>query len=129
MSIIEQMQEITARHEKEWEDFKPTYIQGIREAANKVFEENPQYNYIVWVQYIPSFNDGDACEFSIGDAEAYETEEDFEEYNGDWKVTREVANIVGASYTLAEMAFGVHVKIIIQRGVEEFKIEDYDCGY
>lgn len=32
--------------------------------ATKVFEENPQLQSFSWLQYTPSWNDGDICRFS-----------------------------------------------------------------
>jgi len=40
---------------------------GIKEACKSFFETNPKIAAITWVQYTPYFNDGDPCEFRVGD--------------------------------------------------------------
>ena len=38
---------------------------AIREYIREFFENNPEIEAIRWVQYAPSFNDGDPCVFSM----------------------------------------------------------------
>jgi len=40
---------------------------GLKDIFTSFFAENPQVTGIVWSQYIPGFNDGDPCLFSIGE--------------------------------------------------------------
>lgn len=42
--------------------------QGLfKEITKEFFEKNPGITGVVWTQYTPYFNDGDTCEFSVGD--------------------------------------------------------------
>lgn len=36
-----------------------------KEVVVEFFESNPGLTAIVWAQYVPYFNDGDACEFTV----------------------------------------------------------------
>lgn len=58
--LVEEQQELTKRFQaKAQELFKAT--------TKEFFEKNPAVTAIVWTQYTPYFNDGDTCEFSVGD--------------------------------------------------------------
>ena len=39
-----------------------------KETTKEFFENNPGVTAIIWTQYTPYFNDGEACVFSVGDA-------------------------------------------------------------
>src|SRR5215217_6345363 len=40
---------------------------AITEATKEFFEETPEVVKIFWNQWVPGFNDGEACEFTRGD--------------------------------------------------------------
>jgi len=40
---------------------------GLKDIFTAFFEKNPQFKAISWTQYIPSFNDGDPCTFTISE--------------------------------------------------------------
>lgn len=105
---------------------------------------------IKWHQYIPSFNDGDACEFSIGDVrvtsnpEVVETWIDGGTFNDDYydedyierqsghadgPATGNISTPIGLpAYEYATRAeFGDNVEIVITP--EATYTFDYDCGY
>jgi hypothetical protein len=39
----------------------------LSEVVKEFFDETPEVSHIFWTQYIPSFNDGEACNFTRGD--------------------------------------------------------------
>lgn len=41
--------------------------QLINEHFSEFFKQNPGVTCVNWVQYTPTFNDGDACEFTVGE--------------------------------------------------------------
>ena len=43
--------------------------EALKVAFKEFFETHPEARAIVWTQYTPYFNDGDACEFGLGDFE------------------------------------------------------------
>lgn len=45
------------------EEFKP----ALKEVISIIREEVPQIKQLKWAQWIPGFNDGDACEFTMGE--------------------------------------------------------------
>jgi hypothetical protein len=47
--------------------FKEKAQNKLKEVFNEFWEENPDVKIVTWTQYAPYFNDGDPCEFSVGD--------------------------------------------------------------
>ncbi len=56
---------------QEYTDFQNSFRQKARvklkEVFNQFWDENPDIKVVVWTQYAPYFNDGDACIFRIND--------------------------------------------------------------
>ena len=60
--LMTQLQDLQAEYEKKAKKVgKPAFV----ELASPVFDAIPELDAIVWAQYAPSFNDGDACIFSV----------------------------------------------------------------
>jgi hypothetical protein len=58
--LLQEQADLTKRfQEKAQELFKET--------TKEFFEKNPGITAVIWTQYTPYFNDGDTCEFSVGD--------------------------------------------------------------
>ena len=38
-----------------------------KETTKEFFDKNPDITAFTWVQYTPYFNDGEPCEFGVGD--------------------------------------------------------------
>lgn len=81
---------------QEYQDFQNSFRQKakvkLKEVFNQFWEENPDIKVVVWTQYAPYFNDGDACIFRINDPTfSNATDEDdindlhYGEYRGDNK--------------------------------------------
>ena len=81
---------------QEYQDFQNSFRQKAKVKLKEVFkqfwEENPEVKVVVWTQYAPYFNDGDACVFSINESTfSNATDEDdindlsYGEYDGDNK--------------------------------------------
>lgn len=81
--LLEERQELNKRfQEKAQELFKET--------TKEFFAKNPAITAITWTQYTPYFNDGDTCEFSVGDpyftnadGDELENVTSYGEYEGD----------------------------------------------
>lgn len=128
MSLLEDVQVLAKRHKKELKKFRKIFSDGILAEAEKVFAANPEAKYISWTQYIPGFNDGDTCEFTITDAELGDSKNAFEEGDGYW-FDSEINDVLQKYEELTRYAFGVDVRIIIKRGSGKLKVVEYDCGY
>ena len=81
---------------QEYQDFQNSFRQKAKVKLKEVFkqfwEENPDIKVVVWTQYAPYFNDGDACVFRInGPTFSNATDENdigdlhYGEYDGDNK--------------------------------------------
>lgn len=60
--LIEQTKLLKAKMQAEGQD-------ALKEAFSSFFAAHPQARAIVWTQYTPYFNDGDACTFSVNEME------------------------------------------------------------
>jgi hypothetical protein len=108
----------------------------------KFFAEYPQVTAVGWTQYTPYFNDGEPCEFSVGDfhattrtgvdfgqvASVYDEEEaGFQDSYAiaDKDVKAGVKRLGRAKdYDLFETAFGDHVMVIATP--QGFHVNEYD---
>lgn len=81
---------------QEFETFKANFSARAKEKLKEVFnlfwEQNPGVNTVIWAQYAPYFNDGDACIFSVrslsftnATEEADLSDVRYGEYNGENK--------------------------------------------
>lgn len=73
---------------KEFEKLKDKYkneaeeksLNLVKKAFKKLFDDHPEIKTVQWYQYIPSYNDGDPCEFTTGEflysTTEYETPDD-----------------------------------------------------
>jgi hypothetical protein len=97
----------------------------------------PNFLRLEWVQYTPSFNDGDACEFNVCDPEIYVLDPDEEVTNnlsdlegieGDYlefkDVINDIYNVMNEDLMLA--AFGDGYKVSYIKGATEFHITESD---
>jgi hypothetical protein len=124
-----------------------------KEVTKEFFDKNPAITALVWTQYTPYFNDGDACVFRVNDVTFTNAPDDelenvspWGEYEGDledvWveyfvknipdsndidkKSCEFVSKMIGSSEMediMLEM-FGDHVKVVATRN--GFDVEDYD---
>lgn len=60
--MIDQGKALKERMKSEGQD-------AVKEMFFDFFQKHPEVRAIVWAQYAPWFNDGDACEFSVNDLE------------------------------------------------------------
>lgn len=109
----------------------------------ELFVRYPDIKIIRWTQYIPSFNDGDACEFSIGEiiVSNYEDVSEYGEWEGEESEPSDLVAYVSnkdvdaitsfinshAGEEILEFAFGVNVSVKVT--ADGITIDDYDCGY
>mgnify|MGYP001569417103 CR=1 FL=1 len=111
-----------------------------KELFTEFFEAYPEVTALRWRQYTPYFNDGDSCEFSIGElfatAHPIKADGDTESEDGDYDDgydlpkyntplrddMRAVALVMDDDVCLA--LFGDHVKVTIPRGSDAI-VEDY----
>lgn len=124
-----------------------------REAAADFFAKHPEVKTISWTQYIPSFNDGDPCEFSMGEIvfasvdwqefdspywadenedesklswTNYTSDEDFESPTLKADI-KELEKVILGSEGILESLYGVNVWVRLHaNGVET---DEFDCGY
>lgn len=60
--LVKQVQKLEEKMKKDGQD-------ALHSAFKEFFESNPEAKAIVWTQYTPWFNDGDACTFSVHEME------------------------------------------------------------
>jgi len=125
----------------------------LQEAFARFFELHPQVKTIHWRQWIPGFNDGDPCEFSIGDicfspvdldeiTSPYFDDEDedperesFKGFNGtkpglDAQFVEDMRAVERMIYNESDtIEFLYGSNSFIRIGNDRYEVEDYDCGY
>lgn len=68
MSQLQSAFEQLINDQKELQRKFQDQAQGLfKEITKEFFDKNPGITGVVWTQYTPYFNDGDTCEFSVGD--------------------------------------------------------------
>jgi hypothetical protein len=120
-----------------------------KEVLSQEFDKSP-YEAISWTTYIPGFNDGDPCTFSVGSVYATKTkltkkqQDHWREQTSpgdDWDADEygeieaedvygkgTICEFINKNEDLLEKAFGsdTHVTWIRGKGI---KVEEYHCGY
>lgn len=61
---LEELKQKIEDTNREIRDNAKTALEG---SFKEIFEEYPELHGFRWTQYTPSFNDGDPCEFTVGD--------------------------------------------------------------
>lgn len=148
MTQIQQasFQETVARLRKTMDDARAEAKNAFLAELKSIFTRHPEIKVITWVQYTPYFNDGDACEFSIGEINAanYEDISHYGEWEGEdeepadlkvfteWRSNYKIQDLddlikfmqSSLGEEILEFAFGDHVSVrVTPSGVS---IDDYD---
>jgi hypothetical protein len=88
---FEGAKKINNKIEKVYKEAKETFVNDICEYSK---ENDLGISFITWTQYIPGFNDGDPCTFTVGEMYVGLTEETYDEvrekneeydYEEDWE--------------------------------------------
>lgn len=106
----------------------------------KDYFERTNTQAIVWAQYVPGFNDGDPCEFSLTDVvcitdgfdkdniqDVYEYDDDESYKLDDSNESKALISFLVSNEGMLEDMFGSHVMICVTP--DEIITEEYDCGY
>ena len=145
-NLVKVLEDVQAKRKQLTEEVKAVLAEGISE----FMKEHPAIKALGWTQYTPYFNDGDTCEFSVGEIYYSLTEnqpdsfyDDEDDGEGSWNeiwthekkvpeglTAQEYKDLVefvkalnGAEEDL-QAAFGDHVKVIVtQNGVD---VEEYE---
>ncbi|PCJ96641.1 MAG: hypothetical protein COA52_01160 [Hyphomicrobiales bacterium] len=84
--MLENINAAIAEYETKRKVLSEVVQKELTSSAQEILKEATFIKRIYWVQYTPGFNDGEPCEFSLGEI-CYQLEkeedEDFEEYEGD----------------------------------------------
>jgi hypothetical protein len=110
---------------------------ALKASLSAIFDEFPELTAVSWTQYTPSFNDGDACVFGVGEVEFRTADMD----DDDWDCTYGLKNqpmrealdaLNGAIQSEAmeivlQSVFGDGVRVIATK--KKIDVEEYDCGY
>jgi hypothetical protein len=66
-ALQEKFDQLLTEQEELRKKFQTTAQELFKETTKEFFNGNPAITAVVWTQYTPYFNDGDTCEFSVGD--------------------------------------------------------------
>jgi len=102
---------------------------AIIEECQAFFEKNPDIKALGWLQYTPSFNDGEPCTFGVGELHVT-TEDNYEDldlYEWEYCSDDDLYGNILSNEDLLLTVFGDDKQIIITR--DGIDISYYDCGY
>lgn len=151
--ITEKLNNLVSNFEAFHQEFMAKAREQFNITIKEIFDFIPEVTYVTWTQYTPYFNDGDTCEFRVGDisfTNASKEELDnvyYGEYDGEdesvfvypcWRkeevpLTEEQKKVIDDftkicnSRTFEDImlfTFGDHVRVIGSR--EGFSVEEYE---
>src|ERR1041385_483870 len=117
---------------------------ALKDAAKEFFTKHPEVNALRWHQYVPGFNDGDPCLFTMGgltvrfnDAAAEEEDDEDEDLGGftsKYQIKGKAlkSDLEDLESLLAELdscfqaAFGDNAEVTVTE--KEITVSEYDCG-
>jgi hypothetical protein len=146
MSIISALTELADKRKAVEEASRNEARKILTPGLRDFMEAHPEIEAIRWRQFTPYFNDGDACEFGVGEltyklvgGDVYDDEGDYEDgflsistygkpkdwVTPDWFLALgELERALMGSESELEAAFGDHVKVTVTRdGVD---VDEYD---
>jgi hypothetical protein len=107
-NLIEEQRALRAK-------FQETAQALFKETTKEFFNKNPGVTAIHWTQYTPYFNDGDTCEFSVGDIYYTNANDDQMEEVCTYAYEGEDENVW--SYSAWELRYGIEKEGKIFEGV------------
>jgi len=125
---IQQLNETARAAEKEYR----TKIETLAEITKTILEndiqkllkENEELSSFRWIQYVPSFNDGDECSFTIScEGWDYSCSYDDFEKKPYYQKCKEIENFITEHYDLMREAYDCYVDITITK--DSVNISDY----
>jgi hypothetical protein len=144
-TVMNNVESLISEHNQLKAKLGETLREKFSEIFKAFFEKHPVIKTVHWTQYIPGFNDGDECVFSLGELQFSETEfHDVsdpygEEDEGDVsdmsdvsvdleKDMRKIETLLNNNEEdiLRDM-FGVHVWV--RAHANGFDTQEYYCGY
>jgi hypothetical protein len=98
--------------------------------ANNMFEAYPELKKFAFTGYVPGFNDGDECIFTLGTDYPQINEDESDDYSNDVNsqlsdIVTEYLNILPEDFYQSH--FGSNFRVVATR--EGVTVEDYDCGF
>jgi hypothetical protein len=152
-----QFDHLISEHQRIRAEFQKSAQELFKNITKEFFATNPGITAFIWTQFVPSFNDGDPCEFTVGDVTftnaigadlddvspygEYEGENEEVQAFSSWNLKSMSMEGVDAgkvklmetmisSYAMEQVLeemFGRYVKIVASP--DGFAIDDYDCGH
>jgi len=145
------LQETLKNIELLYKEASEQFQSALMDALEEVREKYPNVKAVAWTQYTPFFNDGEACEFGVGDPEFIideksvdEIREIWNENNGyvcdevdtlDWKQSsdllkqNETLKLIFGSESgekLCHDCFGDHTRVLVTIEDRSVYLEEYD---
>lgn len=144
MNKFQEAEKLKNKYRATLRDITAEDVKGL---FDEVFEKHPNFRAIGWKQYVPSFNDGEPCEFTmdtdfqvvINDPEKINdnlTDEEIHDLRirdfGWPKLDPEMEKDICDAFNLisadiSETVFGSDVQIVITRS--KITANSYSCGY
>lgn len=98
--------------------------------VNTLFADYPELNKFSFTGYVPGYNDGEECTFTLGTDYPEINEDESEDHSSE--VNRQLSDIVTEYLNILpeefyQSHFGNNFRVVATR--EGVNVEEYDCGY
>lgn len=98
--------------------------------VNNLFDSYPELKKFAFIGYVPGYNDGQACTFTLGTDYPEINEDESDDYSNE--VNEQLSDIVTKYLNILpekfyQSYFGSNFRVVVTR--EGITVEDYDCGY
>lgn len=141
MNIVTALSDLSSKRKAIEDKAREEAKQILAPGLQQFMKEHPEVKAIGWTQYTPYFNDGEPCEFGVGQIYASIADERANSLYGDgwvelygnpaegfsgvtWFALKELNKTLSGAEDELLAAFGDHVKVVVtQEGVE---VEEFD---
>lgn len=135
-NVIKEIEAIDNQRKEKINSVKNNFKDHLAEYLKPMFDKYENLDYIRFVGYTPSFNDGEPCEHrSYIDLDEYESDEETSKILNE-NLTRdedkEISKYAGSIETIVEAVYYTNYEITVLRDGDGLSVDvndEYDCGF
>ena len=132
-NVIKEIEAIDNQRKEKINSIKSNFKDHLAQYLKPMFDQHENLDYIRFIGYTPSFNDGEPCEhMSYIDLDEYESDEDIFNENLTRDEEKEISKYAGSVETIIEAIYYTNYEITVLRDGDSLSVDvndEYDCGY
>lgn len=141
-NVIKEIKAIDNQRKEKINSAKNNFKDHLLTYLKPMFDQYKNLDYIRFIGYTPSFNDGEPCEHtSYIDLDEYESDEEWMNNETTSKTLnenltrdeeKEISKYAGSIETIIEAIYYTNYEITVLRDDDSLSVdvnEEYDCGY